>query len=158
MAPCGDGVEPWPLAVQLDRLNLNAANMKSEGLQLFPRLEAHCLAGRNHHLFAGARVPSDAGLSGSHVEDAKAAKLDAFTPSKRRLQRLKHSFDGLLRFCARNAGATHYRIDDVQLDHSCLRSLRLHPRGRCHFAFASVTKQTLMLDIPMRVVKLVAVY
>ena len=55
-------------------------------LQLFARLEAHRLAGRNVHLFTGARVATDACLARLYAEDTEAPKLDALAAAKRVFQ------------------------------------------------------------------------
>src|ERR1035441_4133523 len=53
------------------------ATLLVNGLQFLAGLEADGLAGRYGHFGAGARVPSNAGLARTHVEDAKTAQFNA---------------------------------------------------------------------------------
>src|SRR5216683_2324942 len=97
-----------------------------DSLQLFSGLEAHSLAGRNVHFFAGARVAADARFAGLHAEDSEASQLDALAAAQRVFQRLENGFDGLLGFRAANTSRRHNGIYDIELDHRYLQRL-----GRC---------------------------
>src|ERR1700689_1679224 len=53
-------------------------------LKFFPGLKAHRFAGRNGNLGASARIAANASLTGTHVEDAEAAKPDTFASGEGR--------------------------------------------------------------------------
>src|SRR6267154_3478782 len=86
-------------------------------LQLFTRLEAHGLAGRNADLSAGPRIAPDAGLARAHIEHAEAAQFDAVALSQGALHALKDRLHRLLGFCLGDAGLSHNFVDDIELDH-----------------------------------------
>src|SRR5258706_12866878 len=89
-----------------------------DGLEFLAGLEAHRLAGWDIDFRAGAWVASNAGLAGSHVEDAEATQLDAVAAGKRALHALKDGFHGHFRLGFGDAGLGHHFIDDVELDHA----------------------------------------
>src|SRR6185295_10531285 len=98
-------------------------------LQLLAGLEANRLAGGNRDLRAGARVPADARLAGTHVEDAEAAQFNTFTAAEGALHAFENGFDGHLRFGLSYASAINNFVDNVQFDQSRL----LVPAMQCKF-------------------------
>src|SRR5215470_8641141 len=68
-------------------------------LQFLAGLEADCFAGRDGDFGAGSRVASDAGLSGTDVEHAKATQFYA------------------IGFGLRDTGFVDDFVDDVEFDH-----------------------------------------
>jgi hypothetical protein len=89
-------------------------------LEFFAGFEADGFAGGNADFFAGAGVAADAGFAGFNAEDAEAAEFDALAAAESLLKRFKDSFDSLLGFGAADESLGHNRIDDIQLDHTCL--------------------------------------
>src|SRR5215471_18783514 len=81
-------------------------------LQLLARLEAHGLSRRDRDFGAGARVPSNTGLTGADIEYAEAAKLDSLTPAESSLHTLEHSLDGHLRFGLGDARLIDHFVND----------------------------------------------
>jgi hypothetical protein len=65
------------------------ADRRIRQMEFLARLEADRLARSDRHLGAGARVPSDACLARTHIEDPKTAKLDPVAGRKRFLQALE---------------------------------------------------------------------
>ena len=90
------------------------------GLQLFARLEAHSLAGRDIDLSAGARVASNAGLARTHIKDSKSSQLNALALSQGLLHALEYGFHRHFGFGFGDTGFRDYYIDDVELDHGRL--------------------------------------
>jgi len=92
-----------------------------QSLQFFAGLETHRLARRNADFFAGARIPSNAGLARLDAEDAEFAKFDALAAAQSALQRFEDGLDGLFRFRAADICLGHHSIYDVELDHTTLQ-------------------------------------
>src|SRR6476661_7578382 len=86
-------------------------------LQFLPWLETYSLAGGNGNFRAGARVPSDAGLSRTDIEHAKASQFDAISFGQRSLHAFKNSFHGQFGLGLGDAGLVDHFVDDVQLNH-----------------------------------------
>ena len=91
-----------------------------DALEFFTWFEADGFAGWDADFFASARVAADAGLARLDAEDAEAAKFDALATAESLLERLENGFDSLLGFGAADECFGHNRIDDVQLNHTCL--------------------------------------
>jgi hypothetical protein len=89
-------------------------------LKFFAGLEAYGFAGRDIHFGARARISSDAGLARLHVENSKAAQLDAVAFRQRFLYRVENSFHRYFSFGFGDAGAGYDFRDDVELNHANL--------------------------------------
>jgi hypothetical protein len=89
-------------------------------LQFLAGLEAHRFARRDADFLAGAGIAADAGLARAHVENAKAAKLDALSFAKGILHSFKDGFDGLFRFGPAHTGFIYYSVHNIQLNHTTL--------------------------------------
>src|SRR5208282_3435120 len=89
-------------------------------LQFFARLEAHSFARRNRYFGAGARVASNAGLAGAHVEHAKSPQFNAMAAGQRLLHALEDGFHRQLGLGLGDAGFGHHFVDDVELNHERL--------------------------------------
>jgi len=89
-----------------------------QGVQLFARLEAYGLSGRDADLGSSAGIASDAGLSRADTENAESAQLDPLTRSQGLFQPLKHGIDCRFSFCAGQACAFDYMVDDVLFNQS----------------------------------------
>src|ERR1017187_2069948 len=96
-------------------------------LEFFAGLEAHGFARRNVNLLSGPRVASDAGLARLHIEHAEAAQFDAPSMTERIFHRFENGLDSLLRLCPGNIGFGYDSVDDVELDHDCLRESTSRP-------------------------------
>src|SRR3954454_18737121 len=90
-------------------------------VQLFAGLEAHGFSRSDGDFCAGARIATDPGLAWTHIEDAKAAQLDAFSGGERFFQALKDGVDGSFRLIAGKAGPFDNPVHDVLLDQSILQ-------------------------------------
>src|SRR5256885_1270012 len=86
-------------------------------LQLLSWLEAYGFAGRDRNFRAGARVPSDAGLSRPYVEHAKAPQFNAIAFGECSLHAFENSFHGRLGLGLGDAGLVDHFVDDVELNH-----------------------------------------
>src|SRR5277367_3864211 len=87
---------------------------RRERLKFFARLEANGFARRDANLLPSARISSDAGFAGLHVEDAEAAQLDAFAAAESVLHRFEYGFHGLLSLGARDVGFLNDCVDDIE--------------------------------------------
>jgi len=87
-----------------------------EQVKLFARLEANSFAGRDADLGSSARIASDTGLAGTHVEYAEAAEFNAFTAGERLLHTIEDGVYGSLRFCPWQSRTFHYALDKVLLN------------------------------------------
>jgi len=86
-------------------------------LQLLSWFEAYGFAGRDRNFRAGARVPTDTGLSRPDIEHAKAPQFNAIAFGKGSLHALENSFHGRLGLGLGDAGLVDHFVDDVQLNH-----------------------------------------
>lgn len=91
--------------------------MELERLQLFSGFEANCFSRLNVYLLARARIASDARLARLDVKYTETAKFNALAASESVLQSFKNSLDSLFGLGARNVGALHDCIDDIEFDH-----------------------------------------
>jgi hypothetical protein len=82
-------------------------------LEFLAWLEANSLAGRNRNFGARAGVPADAGLARPDVEDAKAAKLNAFSTTEGSFHTLEDGFDGHLGLRLRDPSSIDNFVDDI---------------------------------------------
>ena len=89
-------------------------------LEFLARLKSHGFPRRDANLLPGARVAADAGLARLHVENAKAAKLDAFSPSERVFHRFEDGFHRLFGFRSSDICFLYDSVHDVELDHTAL--------------------------------------
>jgi hypothetical protein len=94
--------------------------LPSERLQFLAGLEAYGFAGRDADFLAGARISSDAGLTGTHVKYAEAAQLDPLTFAQGAFHGREDRLDRLLRFGPAHAGPVYYRIHNIKLNHNIL--------------------------------------
>lgn len=106
-------------------------------LKFLARLKSHGFPRRDANLLPSARVAADAGLARLHVENAEAAKLDAFSPPERILHGFEDGFHRLLGFRSSDICFLYDSVHDVELDHTILRRLQWKP----------------MLDMGLQVVK-----
>ena len=90
-------------------------------LEFLAGLETHGFARRDANLLARARVPADAGFARLHVENAEAAKLDAFSTPERVFHGFEHGFHRLFGLRSSDVGLLHDGVYDVELDHTVLR-------------------------------------
>src|SRR5262249_5995447 len=88
-----------------------------DGLQLFPRLKTHGLAGRNVDFSAGARVTADARLTRAHIEYAEAAQFNTLALPQRSLHAGENRLDRQLSLGLGDTGLMYYFIDDIELYH-----------------------------------------
>src|SRR5581483_2870286 len=93
------------------------ANRSEEIAQLFSRLEANGVSGRDLHFDAGLRIAPDPFLALFHLKDAEATELDTLSARERITQTFDDRIDGLCRFDARNFRHLRDLVDDVRLDH-----------------------------------------
>jgi hypothetical protein len=96
-----------------DWVSATFALLKS--LQFFAGLESHCFSRRNGDLGPGARIPSDACLAWSNVEDTEAAKFNAISLGQGLLHRLEYSLNSFLGIRFGDASPVYDLIDDVKL-------------------------------------------
>jgi len=96
-----------------------------QSLQFLAGLEADRLAGRNGYFRAGTRVTSDASFARTHIENTESAKLDALTLRQRPLHAFENGFHGHLGFGFGNTGFIDDFVDDIELNQSVIRPLRL---------------------------------
>jgi hypothetical protein len=96
------------------------AHATSESLQFLAGLEPYSLAGRDADFLAGARISSDAGFAGTHVEYPEAAQLDSLAFAQSALHGPEDSLDGLLRFGPAHTSPINHRIHDIEFDHNNL--------------------------------------
>jgi hypothetical protein len=94
--------------------------MNSERLQLLARFESHGLAGRDADFLAGARVPANACLSRANVKHAEAAQFDSLPLAESALHGFEDRFDGLFGLGSAYACFVHYRVHNIQLNHTSL--------------------------------------
>ena len=94
--------------------------MRFDALKFFAGFEADRFAWRDVDLFAGARIATDAGLARLDAKDAEAAEFDALAAAECLLEGLENCFDSLLGFGAADESLRHYRIHNIQLNHTCL--------------------------------------
>ena len=85
-------------------------------MELFARLEANGLAGRDADLGSGARIASDTGLAWAHIEHAEPAEFNAFATGERLLHTIEDGVYGGLRFRPWQPRTFHYALDKVLLD------------------------------------------
>ena len=85
-------------------------------LQFFARFKADSFTGWNGDFGAGARIASDSGFPGFHVEHAKATKFDAVALLQRALHAFEHRLYSHFSFRLSNAGLVDYFVNDIQLD------------------------------------------
>ena len=83
----------------------------AERLEIFPWLEADCLAGRNGDLGAGARIASDSGFPGLDGEDAKAAEFNTVATAQGFLHGFEDGVHGGLCLGPWKAGAFNYPLN-----------------------------------------------
>jgi hypothetical protein len=96
----------------------NVAQMRDtslvvEEVEFLAGFEADGLAGGDADFGAGARVASDAGLAGAHIEDAESTELDALTLGEGALQALEHRIDRGFGLVALQAGPLNHLVNDV---------------------------------------------
>src|ERR1700690_2098963 len=101
-------------------------------MKLFTRLEANGLAGRDADLGSGARIASDAGLAGTHIEHAESAEFNAFATGERLLHTIEDGVYGGLRLRPWQARTFHYALDKVLLDQRRLLSGDYGPKHTYH--------------------------
>jgi len=90
-------------------------------LEFLAGFETHGFARRNADLLPGARVPADAGLARLHVEEAEAAKIDAFPSPESVFHGLEDSFHRLFGLRSSDVSLLYDGVYDVELDHTVLR-------------------------------------
>jgi len=90
-----------------------------EEMEFFAGFEAHGFAGSNGNFGSGARVPTDSGLSGADIEDAKASQLDPLAVAESFLKALEDGVHSGLGLHAGQAGPFDDVVDDV-LFNQCL--------------------------------------
>jgi hypothetical protein len=88
-----------------------------EQLQLFARLEANSLAGRDAHFGASTGISTNTGLAGPNVKNTEAAKFDAVALCQRLLHALKDGIHGRLGFIPWQSRSLHHLMHYVELDH-----------------------------------------
>jgi len=93
-------------------------NELGKKLEFFAGLKADGFAGRDADFSSSAWIAADAGLARAHGEDAEAAQFDALTLGEGMLHTFKHLVDRGLRFVARQPGAFHHVVNNVELDHA----------------------------------------
>ncbi len=93
-------------------------------LEFLAGFEAHGFSRRDTNLLPGARVPADAGFARLHVENAEAAKLDAFSSPQRILHGFEDGFHRLLGFRSSDICFLYDSVYDVELDHTILHLQR----------------------------------
>lgn len=91
-------------------------------VQLFAGFEAHGFAGSDGNFGSGAGVPTDSGLSGPDIEDAKASQLDSLAVGKSFFEALEDGVHSGLGLHAGQAGPFDNVVDDV-LFNQCLSPL-----------------------------------
>src|ERR1700692_2178062 len=102
---------------QLNRLSAEELGTTNplQRLKFLAGLESNGLARWNRNLGSGARIPADARLARTNIEDPEAAQLNALAVCQRAL----HAFeDGLHRHLGlglRYTGPVHNFIDDIEL-------------------------------------------
>jgi len=120
---CKSGREEKDRGVATGRVN-QAQQKMLEGeslgkqLQLLAGLEADGFAGCDADFCPGAWIATDAGLAWANGENAKAAQFYAFTLGESVLHAFKHLVDRRFRLVAREAGAFHDVVNNVELDHA----------------------------------------
>lgn len=87
--------------------------MVIEQVQFFSGLEANGFSRSDTDFGASAGIAADAGFPGPHVEDAKAAELDALAFSQSVLQRFEDGIDGSLGLVALEAGTLNHLVNNV---------------------------------------------
>lgn len=87
-----------------------------ERVEVFAGLEADGAAWRDADFGSGARIASYTCFAGPHVEDAKAAQLDAVAAGEGAFEAFKDGFDGGLGFDAGQSGTLNYLMYDVLLN------------------------------------------
>ena len=87
-----------------------------EDVQVFSRLEADGLAGRDRDLGAGAGISSDAGLPGFDGEDPEAAQLDTIALGEGLLHGLEDGIDGRFGLGAYESGPFNDTLDEILFD------------------------------------------
>jgi hypothetical protein len=95
-----------------------------ERLQFLAGLEAHSFSGGDTDFCSRSGVPPDTGLARFHIENTEATQFNAVSLRQGFLHGIKHSFNGHLSFCLRNACAIDDLIDDVQLYHANLLKIQ----------------------------------
>jgi hypothetical protein len=93
-----------------------------EQVEFFSGLEADGLSRSDTDFRAGARIAADAGFPGAHIEDAKAAELDALAFRQGALQRFKDGIDGRLGFVALQTGTLNHLVNNVLFNQGVLPS------------------------------------
>ena len=94
-----------------------------KNMEFLARLEANGLAGSYVDLRAGARVASDAGFTGAHIEHAEASKLNPIPVGESLFQAFEYRIHSGLGFHARQTGPFNHMMNDV------LFNQRVHPES-----------------------------
>jgi len=87
-----------------------------ECVEFFSRLEPNGFAGRNAHLGASAWIASDAGLTGTNAEDAKAAQFNAIAGGQGLLQSFEDGIDSCFSLGSGQACPLNDVMDNILLD------------------------------------------
>jgi len=87
-------------------------------MQILARLETYRAARRNRYLGAGTRIPADAGLPWTYVEDSKATQLNPLSLGQCVLQAFEDRIHGMLGLVPRQAGTFDDAMNNVLLDQS----------------------------------------
>ncbi len=95
---------------------LGMVDVAVERVQLFSRLKADCLAGRDADFGTGAGIPPDAGFPGPDAEDSEAAQLDSISSRQCLFETFKDQVDGRFSPGPRQACPLDYMVDNVLLD------------------------------------------
>ena len=88
-------------------------------MKFLARFEAHSFPRRNGYFSSGARIPPNAGLPGTDIENSKAAQLDSFALGQRLLQTLEDSVHSGFSLDPGEPGPFDDVMDDVLLN-QCL--------------------------------------
>jgi len=91
------------------------SNLLWKRLKLFSRFEADGLTRLDINLCPRARVSSNTGLAGLHVENAKSSQLYPFSLGQGLLHRLEDSLHGNFGLGLCNAGPVDNIIDEIKL-------------------------------------------
>ena len=84
-----------------------------EEVEFLARLEADRFAWGDADFSAGAGIAADAGLARTHVEDPKAAELDALTFGEGALEGFEYGIDSGFGFITLQPGALNHLVNDV---------------------------------------------
>ena len=66
------------------------------------------------------RIAPDPSFARAHIEDTEATQFNAIAIGERTLHAFENRLNRHFRFGFRDAGAIHYFVDDVELDHGSL--------------------------------------